>query len=196
VTGHRRENFGSGFKNICLALRDLVEHYPDIHIVYPVHLNPNVQEPVYEILSKVPGVLRGELGTVSVQAAAGGVLSLLPPLEYAPFVFLMSHSYLVLTDSGGIQEEAPALGKPVLVMREVTERPEGVWAQNVKLVGTDRKRIFSAVQELLDNPGLYLTMAQARNPYGDGQAAKKIVEILQQVLKGRPKRPKGDFRWV
>jgi len=169
VTGHRRENFGAGFENICWALRDVVEAFPDVLVVYPVHLNPHVQRPVNEILFPVSNAA----GTGS-----GGRLALLPPLEYAPFVYLLSQSYLVLTDSGGIQEEAPALGKPVLVMRDVTERPEGVWAKTVKLVGTDRVRIFQEIKELLENPASYETMAQARNPYGDGQAARRIVEIL------------------
>jgi len=169
VTGHRRENFGPGFENICWALRDVVESFPDILVVYPVHLNPHVQRPVKEILGPVS---KGQ----------GGRLALLPPLEYAPFVYLLSQSYLVLTDSGGIQEEAPALGKPVLVMRDVTERPEGVWARTVKLVGTDRKRIFQEIKELLENPDSYRTMAQARNPYGDGQAARRIVEVIEEIL--------------
>jgi UDP-N-acetylglucosamine 2-epimerase (non-hydrolysing) len=180
VTGHRRENFGPGFENICLALRDLVEYYPDVHLIYPVHLNPNVQHPVNRILAQVSGQVEDKFGVASVQAVGGGRLSLLPPIDYAPFVFLMNQSYLVLTDSGGIQEEAPALGKPVLVMREVTERPEGVWTGTVKLVGASREKIFQAAQELLDNPACYQAMAQAKNPYGDGQAAEKIVAILNR----------------
>ncbi|MGB8992798.1 MAG: UDP-N-acetylglucosamine 2-epimerase (non-hydrolyzing) [Desulfobaccales bacterium] len=170
VTGHRRENFGSGFHSICWALRDVAESFADVLVVYPVHLNPNVQRPVKEIL--------GPVGN----AGAGGRLALLPPLEYAPFVYLLSQSYLVLTDSGGIQEEAPALGKPVLVMREVTERPEGVWAKTVKLVGTDRHKIFQEIKELLENRDSYQTMAQARNPYGDGQAAARIVQAIEQIF--------------
>jgi UDP-N-acetylglucosamine 2-epimerase (non-hydrolysing) len=173
VTGHRRENFGPGFHNICWALREVVEGFPDVLVVYPVHLNPQVQRPVKEILGPVCNDAGG---------GPGGRLALLPPLEYAPFVYLLSQSYLVLTDSGGIQEEAPALGKPVLVMRDVTERPEGVWAQTVKLVGTDRRRIVQEITELLENPVSYQTMAQARNPYGDGQAAAQIVQIIQAVL--------------
>jgi UDP-N-acetylglucosamine 2-epimerase (non-hydrolysing) len=173
VTGHRRENFGIGFKNICWALRDVVESFPDILVVYPVHLNPQVQRPVKEILGPVCN---------DDAVGPGGGLLLLPPLEYAPFVYLLNQSYLVLTDSGGIQEEAPALGKPVLVMRDVTERPEGVWAKTVKLVGTDREKIFQEIKELLENPVSYQAMAQARNPYGDGQAAQRIVEIIEQVL--------------
>jgi UDP-N-acetylglucosamine 2-epimerase (non-hydrolysing) len=173
VTGHRRENFGPGFQNICRALRDVVESFPDVLVVYPVHLNPQVQRPVREILGPVCNAAGG---------GPGGRLALLPPLQYAPFVYLLSQSYLVLTDSGGIQEEAPALGKPVLVMRDVTERPEGVWAHTVKLVGTDRNVIFQAIKELLENPVSYQAMAQARNPYGDGQAAARIVAIIEEVL--------------
>jgi len=180
VTGHRRENFGPAFRNICLALRDLAEHYADLQVIYPVHLNPNVQQPVYGILGKDPGVGDGQPGVSTVQVPGGGRITLLPPLEYAPFVFLMSQSTVILTDSGGIQEEAPALAKPVLVMREVTERPEGLWAGTVKLVGTDRRHIFAEVAELLDNPASYQAMAQAQNPYGDGQAAQRIVDILNQ----------------
>ncbi|MCX5889087.1 MAG: UDP-N-acetylglucosamine 2-epimerase (non-hydrolyzing) [Deltaproteobacteria bacterium] len=182
VTGHRRENFGPGFRNICLALRDLVETRPDIHLVYPVHLNPRVQEPVRDILVGTRVATQQAPVSFTLEVAGGGLLSLLPPLDYAPFVYLMSKSYLVLTDSGGIQEEAPGLGKPVLVMREVTERPEGLWANTVKLVGTDRLEIIRAVRELLDNPASYQAMAQAQNPYGDGQAASRIVQILAKIL--------------
>jgi UDP-N-acetylglucosamine 2-epimerase (non-hydrolysing) len=173
VTGHRRENFGPGFESICWALRDVVEAFADVVVVYPVHLNPNVQQPVSQILAPVCD---------SPHEGRQGRLFLLPPLDYVPFVHLLSQSYVVLTDSGGIQEEAPALGKPVLVMRDVTERPEGVWAKTVKLVGTDRAKIFQEIQELLEVPVSYQTMAQARNPYGDGQAAQRIEEIIGQVL--------------
>jgi UDP-N-acetylglucosamine 2-epimerase (non-hydrolysing) len=183
VTGHRRENFGEGFENICLALRDLAKQYEDIHIVYPVHLNPNVQQPVYEILAASGRETRVHGGCWHTEFGRGGRISLLPPLDYAPFVFLMSRSYLVLTDSGGIQEEAPALGKPVLVMREVTERPEGVWAGTVKLVGPDRQRILAGVRELLEDPASYKAMAQAQNPYGDGLAAQRIVQVITDLLK-------------
>jgi UDP-N-acetylglucosamine 2-epimerase (non-hydrolysing) len=184
VTGHRRENFGEGLQNICLALRDLAARHPDIHLVYPVHLNPHVQRPVYQLLA-ASGQPRQETGgACQWDLPGGGRLSLLPPLDYAPFVYLMSRSYLVLTDSGGIQEEAPALGKPVLVMREVTERPEGVWAGTVKLVGAHRERILAGVEELLANPVAYRAMAQARNPYGDGQAAPKIARILAEEFPG------------
>ncbi len=182
VTGHRRENFGQGFQNICDALRDLAAGYPDVHLVYPVHLNPNVQGPVYQLLSGGGQPPREPRGACRWDFPGGGRLSLLPPLDYAPFVYLMSRSYLVLTDSGGIQEEAPALGKPVLVMREVTERPEGVWAGTVKLVGADRERILAGVRELLDRDAAYQAMARAQNPYGDGQAAQRIARILSQEL--------------
>ena len=183
VTGHRRENFGPGFENICWALRDVVEHSPGVLVVYPVHLNPNVQRPVYEILST--GGAGGTGDARIMETDQGSRLFLLPPLEYAPFVYLLSQSYLVLTDSGGIQEEAPALGKPVLVMREVTERPEAVWAGTVKLVGTEWPRIFQEVRELLENPASYRAMAQARNPYGDGQAATRIVQVLKREFAGQ-----------
>jgi len=182
VTGHRRENFGDGFKDICMALRQIVETHPQVHLVYPVHLNPQVQKPVYEILSTLGACREGVGDTLHLESPGGGRLSLLPPLDYAPFVYLMSQSYLVLTDSGGIQEEAPALGKPVLVMRDVTERPEGVWAGTVKLVGPHQERIYAGVADLLNNPANYQAMAQARNPYGDGQAAVRIVEILKNFV--------------
>jgi len=157
VTGHRRENFGEGFRQICWALRDVVENIPGLLVVYPVHLNPNVQRPVREILSPQAA---GESNEFSrFDTGRGSSLVLLPPLEYLPFVHLLSQSYLVVTDSGGIQEEAPALGKPVLVMREVTERPEGLWAQTVKLVGANRQRIRQEVEELLVNPDSYRAMS-------------------------------------
>lgn len=157
VTGHRRENFGDGFRQLCLALRDIAAR-GDVQVVYPVHLNPNVQAPVRDILSDTPDVF------------------LIEPQDYLPFVYLMEHSHLILTDSGGIQEEAPSLGKPVLVMREVTERPEAVDAGTVKLVGTARDRIAREATRLLDDAGAYLAMARAHNPYGDGRAAARIAE--------------------
>ena len=183
VTGHRRESFGEGFQEICWALRDIAENFPGLNVVYPVHLNPNVQRPVYEILA--PSGAGRQEGVSLLETGQGSRLVLLPPLEYLPFVYLLSQSYLVLTDSGGIQEEGPALGKPVLVMREVTERPEGVWAGTVKLVGTDRQRIFQEVRELLENPASYRAMSQAQNPYGDGQAATRIVQILKREFAGQ-----------
>lgn len=161
VTGHRRENFGSGFENICSALRDLAIANPETHFIYPVHLNPNVQEPVKRLL--------GEVGNVH----------LIQPLGYEPFVYLMQHAYLVLTDSGGVQEEAPGLGKPVLVMRDTTERPEAVEAGTVRLLGTDANLIRDAVQELLDDKVLYQKMSQAHNPYGDGKASERILAFLK-----------------
>lgn len=160
VTAHRRENFGAPFANICAALRALAEQYDDVHLVYPVHLNPNVQQIVRATLSQIPNV------------------TLLEPLDYLPLVQLMKQSYLVITDSGGIQEEAPGLGKPVLVLREVTERPEGVAAGTVKLVGTDKDTILNEASLLLDNPAAYQSMSQAVNPYGDGKASQRIVSSL------------------
>ena len=161
ITGHRRENFGAGFLEICQAIHKLAACYPDVHFVYPVHLNPNVQAPVRQLL--------GDLQNVH----------LIEPLDYEPFVILMSHSHLVLTDSGGIQEEAPSLGKPVLVMRDVTERPEAVHAGTVRLVGANQDRIVANVSELLENPSSYQGMARASNPYGDGRACPRIVDILR-----------------
>ena len=161
VTGHRRENFGQGFLNICTALANIAKQYPDVQIVYPVHLNPNVQKPVIELLSGISNIY------------------LIAPQDYLPFVYLMNRSYLILTDSGGIQEEAPSLGKPVLVMRDTTERPEAVEAGTVKLVGTDADLIQQSVVELLENTELYEKMAAAHNPYGDGTACKQIIEALK-----------------
>lgn len=159
VTAHRRENFGGPIEDICRALRGLAERQ-DVEIVYPVHLNPNIQGPVNRLLKNVPYV------------------TLLPPLDYLPLVHLMKHAALILTDSGGIQEEAPAFGIPVLVMRETTERPEGVEAGTLKLVGTDTTRIVQEASSLLDDPSAYAEMAKAANPYGDGHAAERIVEAL------------------
>lgn len=161
VTGHRRENFGEGFLHICKAIRELASQYPDIDIVYPVHLNPNVQKPVYELLSGLDNVF------------------LISPLDYLPFIYAMQHSILLLTDSGGVQEEAPSLGKPVLVMRNTTERPEAVEAGTVKLVGTDAETIVGNVVELLRNKELYKRMSETHNPYGDGQACERIVNALK-----------------
>lgn len=159
VTAHRRENFGEPFENICHAIRELAGR-DDVEIVYPVHLNPNVQEPVQRILNGVPHV------------------TLLKPLDYLPMVHLMKNAQLILTDSGGLQEEAPSLGIPVLVLRETTERPEGVQAGTLKLVGTDRQQIVSEATRLLDDPDLYAKMAKAANPYGDGHAAERIIQAL------------------
>ena len=165
ITGHRRENFGDGFINICSAIRDLAAKYPDVDFVYPMHLNPNVRKPIH----KVFGENLEDLGN----------LFFIEPLEYLDFVFLMEKSTLVLTDSGGIQEEAPGLGKPVLVMRDTTERPEALEAGTVKLVGTDYDRIVGEVSRLLDDPAAYDAMSQAVNPYGDGHACERIVEKLK-----------------
>lgn len=164
VTGHRRENFGQGFKNICSALIDIAKQYPQIQIVYPVHLNPNVQQPVNELLSGIDNI------------------KLIEPQDYLPFVYLMNKSYLILTDSGGIQEEAPSLGKPVLVMRNTTERPEAVEAGTVKLVGTNPEIIRNSVIELLEDSELYNKMKKAHNPYGDGTACDQIINFLKNNL--------------
>ncbi|MGG1354808.1 UDP-N-acetylglucosamine 2-epimerase (non-hydrolyzing) [Psychrobacter pacificensis] len=163
VTGHRRENFGKGFEDICLALANIAKKNPDVQIVYPVHLNPNVQKPVNELLSGIDNI------------------KLIEPQDYLPFVYLMNKSYLILTDSGGIQEEAPSLGKPVLVMRDTTERPEAVSAGTVKLVGTDPVVMEDSVMELLENQDLYKKMTEAHNPYGDGTACQQIINFLKNV---------------
>ena len=165
VTGHRRENFGEGFENICQALSEIAARHPDSEILYPVHLNPNVQEPVRRLLG---GATRKNV-------------HLIEPVDYLPFVYLMNRAYLIITDSGGVQEEAPSLGKPVLVMRETTERPEAVAAGTVRLVGTDRERIVAEAGRLLDSPQEYQLMSRAHNPYGDGQAAARIVDILGRI---------------
>lgn len=160
VTGHRRESFGDGFKRICQALAGIAKKYPDTQIVYPVHLNPNVKGPVEELLSNISNI------------------HLIAPQQYLPFVYLMNHSHIILTDSGGIQEEAPSLGKPVLVMRDTTERPEAVDAGTVKLVGTDVAVIMDNIAWLLDDEDHYKTMSMAHNPYGDGKACQRIVDAL------------------
>lgn len=161
ITGHRRENFGAGLLEICHAIQKLSKRYPYLHFVYPVHLNPNVQAPVRQLLGGLQNV------------------HLIEPLDYEPFVILMKHCHLVLTDSGGIQEEAPSLGKPVLVMRDVTERPEALDSGTVRLVGANQDRIVANVSELLENPSSYQEMARASNPYGDGRACPRIVDILR-----------------
>lgn len=161
VTGHRRENFGDGFLHICRAIKEIAAMHPDMDIVYPVHLNPNVQKPVYELLSGLENVY------------------LISPLDYLPFIYAMQHSTLLLTDSGGVQEEAPSLGKPVLVMRDTTERPEAVEAGTVKLVGTDAAAIVSNVTELLRNKEMYRQMSETHNPYGDGKACQRIIDALK-----------------
>ena len=163
VTGHRRENFGQGFINICEALKEIALNNEDIEIVYPVHLNPHVQQPVKEILSDVKNI------------------KLIKPLAYESFIYLMDKSYFIITDSGGVQEEAPSLGKPVLVMRDTTERPEAVEAGTVKLVGTNKEKIVQEAQILLDDHSVYHTMSRANNPYGDGKACQKIIDFIDKV---------------
>lgn len=163
ITGHRRENFGEGFLQICEALQDLASRFPKVKFVYPVHLNPNVQKPVHFILAGLSNV------------------HLIEPLDYEPFVFLLKHSHMVLTDSGGIQEEAPSLGKPVLVMRDVTERPEAVEAGTVELVGANKERIVLGVSRLLDDDSHYSKMSRAHNPYGDGLACDRILNLLRNI---------------
>jgi len=165
ITGHRRENFGEGFISICKAIKALSEQYPDVDFVYPMHLNPNVRRPIHEVFGNDLSHLHN--------------MFFIEPLEYLSFVFLMEKSTLVLTDSGGIQEEAPGLGKPVLVMRNTTERPEALDAGTVKLVGTDYDAIVGSVSILLDNPEVYQQMSKAVNPYGDGQACRRIVQALK-----------------
>lgn len=167
ITGHRRENFGEGFLNMCNAIKRLTEKYPDVDFVYPMHLNPNVRKPIHEVFGDDLTGFRN--------------MFFIEPLEYLSFVFLMEKSTIVLTDSGGIQEEAPGLGKPVLVMRDTTERPEAVDAGTVKLVGTDYDKIVGETSKLLDDRQAYDEMSHAVNPYGDGKACPRIVEILKQA---------------
>ncbi len=167
ITGHRRENFGDGFISMCTAIRDLAAKYPDVDFVYPMHLNPNVRRPIHEVFGE--------------DLTRYANLFFIEPLEYLSFVYLMEKSSIVLTDSGGIQEEAPGLGKPVLVMRDTTERPEALESGTVHLVGTNYDKIMSEVSELLDNPLAYERMSQAVNPYGDGHACERICECLSHV---------------
>ncbi|HGJ5859739.1 MAG TPA: non-hydrolyzing UDP-N-acetylglucosamine 2-epimerase [Arsenophonus nasoniae] len=161
VTGHRRESFGSGFERICHALAEIARSHTDVQVVYPVHLNPNVSEPVQRILQGINNII------------------LIDPQDYLPFIYLMNNAYLILTDSGGIQEEAPALGKPVLVMRDTTERPEAIEAGTVRLVGTQTEKIVQVVTQLLTNDDAYQKMSRAHNPYGDGKACLRILEALK-----------------
>jgi UDP-N-acetylglucosamine 2-epimerase (non-hydrolysing) len=163
ITGHRRENFGQGFIDLCSAIKTLAVAHPNWEFIYPVHLNPNVQKPVYEILSDVENV------------------ALIDPQDYLPFAWLMNRSSLILTDSGGIQEEAPSLGKPVLVMRDVTERPEVVDAGTVRLVGTDAAKIVANVEQVMLDQGVYEQMSKAHNPYGDGKAAGRILDAIKAI---------------
>ena len=166
ITGHRRENFGRGFLSMCAAIKSLNEKYPEVDFVYPMHLNPNVRKPIREVFGET----------------SPGNMFFIEPLDYLPFVYLMEKSYLVLTDSGGIQEEAPGLGKPVLVMRDTTERPEALEAGTVKLVGTDFDRISMEVSCLLEDEFYYRRMSHAVNPYGDGRACPRILKALQQIF--------------
>lgn len=172
ITGHRRENFGEGFIHMCTAIRDLAHRYPNVDFVYPMHLNPNVRRPIQQVFEGLDSLSSGE------GWGEAGNLFFIEPLEYLSFVYLMEKSAIVLTDSGGIQEEAPGLGKPVLVMRDTTERPEALDAGTVKLVGTDYDKIVSEVSLLLDDPQAYAAMSQAVNPYGDGEACGRIVNAL------------------
>lgn len=174
VTGHRRESFGDGFENICRAIREIADAFPNVVFVYPVHLNPNVREPVSRILG------------------AHDRIHLIEPLGYEPFVWLMDQAAIILTDSGGVQEEAPSLGKPVLVMRETTERPEGVAAGNARLVGIQQERIATELALLLGDPKQRAAMAQARNPYGDGKASIRILDILSDAWRGSDKREREN----
>jgi UDP-N-acetylglucosamine 2-epimerase (non-hydrolysing) len=167
ITGHRRENFGAGFESICRAIAELATARPDVHFVYPVHLNPNVRKPVQEILA----------------AAQHGNVHLIEPLPYLSFVGMMQRSTLIVSDSGGVQEEAPSLGKPVLVMRETTERPEALAAGTARLVGTDRRTIVDGVMQLLTDRAAYDAMSRAHNPYGDGHASERIVDICKRHLR-------------
>ena len=165
ITGHRRENFGEGFINMVTAMKDLSEKFPDVDFVYPMHLNPNVRKPIHEVFGEDLTIYKN--------------FFFIEPLQYLEFVYLMEKSHIVLTDSGGIQEEAPGLGKPVLVMRDTTERPEAVTAGTVRLVGTDYDKIINTVSELLDNQEAYQQMSKAVNPYGDGKACQRIVNYLK-----------------
>ena len=174
ITGHRRENFGDGFKNICCAIRDLSIKYPNVDFVYPMHLNPNVRKPISEIF----GI---DVKNKTHENQFSNNAFFIEPLDYLNFVFLMEKADIILTDSGGIQEEAPSLGKPVLVMRNNTERPEALDAGTVKLVGTDYNKIVNEVSELLDNENSYKTMSQATNPYGDGLACERIVNFMKKI---------------
>jgi len=165
VTGHRRENFGTGFLNICNAIKDLSARYPEVDFVYPMHLNPNVRRPISEVFSNI----------------AHDNVFFIEPLEYLPFVYMMKRSYLIITDSGGIQEEAPSLGKPVLVMRDVTERPEALEAGTIRLVGTDRDKIFGEASRFLDDSIYYRENSLIANPYGDGRACSRIADVLSAI---------------
>ena len=183
ITGHRRENFGDGFISMCTAIRDLARKYPEVDFVYPMHLNPNVRKPIKQVFGEMADQVghdgKGGGQDSTVIPGSTGNLFFIEPLDYLDFVYLMSRSYIVLTDSGGIQEEAPGLGKPVLVMRDTTERPEALDAGTVRLVGTDYDRIMNEVSALLDDRNHYEAMSHAVNPYGDGKACPRIVDKLK-----------------
>jgi UDP-N-acetylglucosamine 2-epimerase (non-hydrolysing) len=182
ITGHRRENFARPFENICSAIADLAARFPDVHFVYPVHLNPNVREPVMRILGDGRGTNLNGSTAGATFAPTRRNIHLMEPLSYRSFVALMDRASLILTDSGGIQEEAPSVGKPVLVMREITERPEAVAAGTARLVGTDQSTIVDEVSRLLTDQSAYEVMAKAHNPYGDGNAAGRVVEACRRFL--------------
>lgn len=177
VTAHRRENFGKGFKSICSAIKEIASTHPEINVIYPVHLNPNVKVSVESILGPVSVSNNCHQRPINTNINTNNVF-LIDPQEYGPFVYLMKKSYMILTDSGGIQEEAPSLGKPVLVMRNETERVEGIEAGTSKLVGTDREKIISETEKILSDPDEYNSMARKINPYGDGKACKRIAEVI------------------
>ena len=179
ITGHRRENFGEGFIRMCTAIRDLARKYPEVDFVYPMHLNPNVRKPIRQVFGEMADQVDHDGKGIDVIPDSTGNLFFIEPLDYLDFVYLMSKSYIVLTDSGGIQEEAPGLGKPVLVMRDTTERPEALDAGTVRLVGTDYDKIVNEVSALLDDRTNYEEMSHAVNPYGDGKACPRIVEKLK-----------------
>lgn len=181
ITGHRRENFGGGFEDICNAIAELAQRFPDVHFVYPMHLNPNVREPVQRIL----GIDSEHQTTNSKPQTAQSNIHLIEPLQYLPFVAMMNRADIILTDSGGVQEEAPSLGKPVLVMRDTTERPEAVDAGTVKLVGTDRQAIVDEVSTLLEDATAYEGMSRAHNPYGDGKATERHIKALEEYFTQR-----------
>ena len=178
ITGHRRENFGGGFENICNAIAELAQRFPDVHFVYPMHLNPNVREPVERILGlgSCPPTSNRQPQTVVSN------IHLIEPLQYLPFVAMMNRAHIILTDSGGVQEEAPSLGKPVLVMRDTTERPEAVDAGTVKLVGTDRQAIVDNIAKLLEDSQAYESMSRAHNPYGDGKSIERHIQALERYF--------------
>ena len=191
ITGHRRENFGGGFEHICNAIVELAQRFPDVHFVYPMHLNPNVREPVERILgvkTEDSGQATEDGNAVQPKAsslkpsASNGNIHLIGPLQYLPFVAMMNRSHIILTDSGGVQEEAPSLGKPVLVMRDTTERPEAVDAGTVRLVGTDYNAIVNGVSELLTDQTVYDRMSRSHNPYGDGKATERHIHALEEYF--------------